>query len=57
MVRRGFETKKGAIYGTSVTYNPEHRWVYLPDQRDDEVWLFKQGDSRAVNKEPASLAQ
>ena len=31
--------------------------VYLPKQRDDEVWLFKQADSRALNKEPYHLAQ
>lgn len=54
---RGKPTTKGAIYLSLVTHNPKHRWVYLPDQRDDEVWLFKQADSRAVNKEPASLAQ
>lgn len=54
---RGKPTNKGAIYSTEVTFNPNHRWVYLPDMRDDEIWFFKQGDSRAFNKEPASLAQ
>lgn len=54
---RGKPTTKGAIYLSLVTHNPQHRWAYLPDQRDDEVWLFKQADSRAVNKKPASLAQ
>merc|ERR1712048_497270 len=54
---RGEPTKKGAVYNTMVNYNPNHRWLYLPDQRDDEVWIFKQADSRAVNKEPANLAQ
>jgi len=55
--RRGKPTAKGAIYGSEVTYNPNHRWFYLPEQQDDEVWFFKQGDSRAVNKQPESLAQ
>ena len=54
---RGTKTKRGGIYGTSPSYNPNHRWVWLPEQRDDEIWLFKQADSRAVNKQPASLAQ
>lgn len=54
---RGKHHAPGALFTSSVTYNPKHRWVYLPEQRDDEIWLFKQADSRAVNKEPASLAQ
>jgi len=54
---RGKTTTKGSNYGTGVTYNSKHRWVYLPDQQDDEVWLFKQADSRAVNKKPHALAQ
>ena len=54
---RGKPTKKGGIYGTSVTFNPNHRWVYLPEQRDDELWIFKQADSRSVDAKPASLAQ
>ena len=54
---RGEQSTKGAVYNTMVSYNPSHRWVYLPDQQDDEVWIFKQADSRAFNKEPAKLAQ
>ena len=27
-------------------YNPRHRWVFLPDQRPDEAWIFKQFDTR-----------
>lgn len=54
---RGESAVKGAVYNSMVSFNPNHRWVYLPEQRDDEVWFFKQADSRAVNKEPASLAQ
>ena len=46
------KTVKGRIYSSELSYNPNHRWFYLPEQRDDEVWFFKQGDSRAVNKEP-----
>lgn len=57
IVPRGSPTTRGAIYGTGITFNPDHRWVYLPEQRDDELWLFKQADSRAVNKQPHSLAQ
>ena len=45
------------LYTSSVTYNPSHRWVYLDEQRDDEIWFFKQADSRAYNKEPAHIAQ
>jgi len=54
---RGQTATKGAIYNSLVTYNPNHRWAFLPDHRDDEVLLFKQADSRAENKEPASLSQ
>merc|ERR1712205_69882 len=54
---RGRHHAQGALFTSTVTFNPQHRWVYLPQQRDDEVWLFKQADSRAENKEPASLAQ
>ena len=57
IVPRGRPTTRGAIYGTGVTYNPRHRWVWLPEQQDDEVWLFKQADSRAVGKRPHALAQ
>lgn len=45
------------IYVSEVTHSPAHRWVYLPEQRSDEVWLFKQADSRAENKLPSTLAQ
>ena len=39
---RGLETKKGSIYGTTVSYNPNHCWMYLPNHQDDEILLFKQ---------------
>merc|ERR1712190_311169 len=54
---RGEPAVKGAVYNSMVNFNPNHRWLYLPEQRDDETFIFKQADSRAVNKEPASLAQ
>jgi len=57
VILRGTKTTKGGIYQSHPTYNPNHRWVYLKDQRDDEVWLFKNADSRGVNKQPHSLAQ
>ena len=57
IVPRGSPITKGAIFGSGITYNPRHRWVWLPKQRDDELWFFKQGDSRAENKQPQSLAQ
>merc|ERR550514_1679847 len=55
--KRGSPFIKGNIYGTTISYNPNHRWVYLPEQKDDEIWLFKQADSRAVEKNPINLAQ
>mmetsp|Transcript_1705 Transcript_1705/g.2423 ORF Transcript_1705/g.2423 Transcript_1705/m.2423 type:complete len:239 (+) Transcript_1705:2-718(+) len=45
-LQRGSPIKKMSIYNTTVTYSPSHRWVYLSDMRPDEVWLFKQVDSR-----------
>ena len=29
-----------------ITFNPDHRWVYVPGMRPDEVLFFKQGDTR-----------
>merc|ERR1712096_375176 len=31
---------------TGPTYAPQHRWVFMSDQRPDEAWLFKQYDTR-----------
>lgn len=33
-------TSLGPLYG------PTHRWVYIPDQKPEEAWLFKQYDTR-----------
>lgn len=55
--KRGMKTKKGNIYGTQLSFNPNHKWAYLPEQRDDEILFFKQADSRAENKQPHNLAQ
>merc|ERR550514_2332870 len=57
IMKRGSPFIKGNIHGTTISYNPNHRWVYLPEQKDDEIWLFKQADSRAVEKNPINLAQ
>lgn len=32
-----------------ILYNPNHRWLYLPEMTPEEVWLFKQGDSRGAD--------
>ena len=29
-----------------ITFNPDHRWVYVPGMRPEEVLFFKQGDTR-----------
>ena len=51
------ESSEGNIYSTQLHYNPNHRWFYLPEQRENEIFYFKQGDSRAFNKQPYNLAQ
>ena len=43
---RGAPIEKGNILACTVTHNPSHRWMYLRDQTPEEVWLFKQADSR-----------
>jgi hypothetical protein len=43
---RGASVEKGNILVSTVTYNPAHRWMYLPNMTPEEVWLFKQADSR-----------
>jgi len=43
---RGAPITKGNILAAMVTYNPQHRWVYLPQMTPEEVWVFKQADSR-----------
>merc|ERR1712196_345131 len=45
--KRGAAFKKGNIYGTQVTWNAKHRWLYMPEQKPEEVWFFKQVDSRS----------
>ena len=29
-----------------ITFNPDHRWVYVPEMAPEEVLFFKQGDTR-----------
>jgi hypothetical protein len=43
---RGASIERGNILASTVTHNPSHRWMYLPDMTPEEVWLFKQADSR-----------
>ena len=38
-----YQNRVGEIYG--VTYNPEHRWFYVPDMQPDEALLLKCYDS------------
>jgi hypothetical protein len=38
-----YRDRRGEIY--SVTYNPAHRWFYVPGMRVDEVLLLKCFDS------------
>lgn len=40
-----YPDRVGEIYG--VTYNPTHRWFYLPEMREDEALLLKCYDSVA----------
>jgi hypothetical protein len=43
---RGAPVERGNILVCTVTHNPAHRWMYLSNMRPDEVWFFKQADSR-----------
>jgi hypothetical protein len=42
-IDRIFPDRRGETYG--VAYNPEHRWLYIPDVRPDEAILIKCWDS------------
>jgi hypothetical protein len=39
-----YRDRRGETY--NVTYNPEHRWFYVPAMKADEVLLLKCFDSR-----------
>jgi hypothetical protein len=39
-----YPDRRGEIY--SVTYNPQHRWFYVPDMATDEAILIKCADTR-----------
>ncbi len=43
---RGSSVEKGNILVSTVTHNPDHRWMYLSNMKPEEVWFFKQADSR-----------
>jgi hypothetical protein len=45
-LRRGATVEKGNILVSTVTHNSAHRWMYMPNMTPEEVWLFKQADSR-----------
>lgn len=45
-MKRGATVEKDTIYGALVCHNPRHRWFYLPDMTPEEMWFFKQADSR-----------
>ena len=38
-----YENRTGEIY--YLSYNPQHRWLYAPEMRKSEFWLFKNSDS------------
>lgn len=38
-----YEKRTGEIY--YLFYNPEHRWLYAPEMRKSEFWLFKNSDT------------
>merc|ERR1712046_268809 len=33
-------------YVTELAFNPEHRWVYIPNMSPEEIFIFKQADIR-----------
>lgn len=45
-VEQRYRDRKGEIY--FVTYNPAHRWLYMPQMRADEALLIKCYDSVAA---------
>lgn len=38
-------------YVTELAHNPKHQWVYLSNMNTDEVYFFKQADSRVDGKQ------
>lgn len=40
------ELGKQVMYDLGPLFSPGNRWVYCPDQRPDEAWLFKHYDTR-----------
>ena len=48
---RGASVEKGNILVSTVTHNPSHRWMYLSDMTPEEVWFFKQADSRTARSD------
>jgi hypothetical protein len=43
---QGAHMEKDTISGALVCHNPDHRWFYLPEMTPEELWFFKQADSR-----------
>jgi len=46
IIRRDFANLDGTSTIVGPIYSPEHRWVYLPDMRPEDAWVFKQYDTR-----------
>jgi hypothetical protein len=47
-IRGGLDDPNRApLYGFNLSYNPRHRWYYVPQMRPDEVFAFKLYDSDA----------
>ena len=38
-----YQDRRGEIY--YLAHNPSHRWLYAPEMRTSEFWLFKNSDS------------
>ena len=56
-ISRKVEPRKGPdgkplAYVTELCHNPNHRWYYLSNMTQDEVWIFKQADSRLAGPQP-----
>lgn len=44
-IRMSHDTEGHLNENMHIIYRAGQRWVYLSDQRDDEVWLFRQASS------------
>ncbi len=45
-IRGGLDDpKRPPLFGFNLSYNPKHRWYYVPQMRPDELYAFKLYDS------------